>query len=261
VARGDVLAAAGERPALRPTYVIDAALELDRTRPPLEHGTRVQVHHGTREAAARVARLGGRFFQLRLEQPLLADAGDRLVVRQIAPPDTLGGGIVLDPAVRRHGTSNDVIVRLTRLARGEPPDPPADDAAASAPVKDGAPDAPAPLSTLALTTEARLRDAWLEPPLDSELDPGALAELRRSGDAVRVARNLHYHRDALAEIERRVTDVIEREGAITLARLRDELHTSRKFAQALLEHLDTARVTRRLEDDSRVLRRSSRAAS
>jgi selenocysteine-specific elongation factor len=70
---------------------------------------------------------------------------------------------------------------------------------------------------------------------------------------------MHYHPDALAEIERRVADVIEHEGSITLARLRDELHTSRKFAQALLEHLDSARVTRRLEDDKRVLRDSSGA--
>jgi selenocysteine-specific elongation factor len=53
--------------------------------------------------------------------------------------------------------------------------------------------------------------------------------------------------------------VIEHEGSITLARLRDELHTSRKFAQALLEHLDSARVTRRLADDKRVLRGSSGA--
>jgi selenocysteine-specific elongation factor len=43
---------------------------------------------------------------------------------------------------------------------------------------------------------------------------------------------------------------------VTLARLRDELSTSRKYAQALLEHLDAARVTRRLADDSRVLRGS-----
>jgi selenocysteine-specific elongation factor len=52
-----------------------------------------------------------------------------------------------------------------------------------------------------------------------------------------------------------VTAVIQAEGAITLARLRDELDTSRKYAQALLEHLDAARVTKRLPDDSRVLRR------
>jgi selenocysteine-specific elongation factor len=53
----------------------------------------------------------------------------------------------------------------------------------------------------------------------------------------------------------RVVAIVEAEGAVTLARLRDELGTSRKFAQALLEHLDAARVTRRLPDDRRVLRR------
>jgi selenocysteine-specific elongation factor len=52
--------------------------------------------------------------------------------------------------------------------------------------------------------------------------------------------------------------IVEAEGQITLARLRDELDTSRKFAQALLEHLDAARVTRRRPDDTRVLRRHAR---
>src|SRR2546423_1776123 len=85
--RGDVVSGRGA--PLAPTYVLDAALELDGGERPVEHGVRVQVHHGTREAPARLAELGGRFWQLRLEQPLLAEAGDRLLVRRIAPPDTL----------------------------------------------------------------------------------------------------------------------------------------------------------------------------
>jgi selenocysteine-specific elongation factor len=52
-----------------------------------------------------------------------------------------------------------------------------------------------------------------------------------------------------------VRAIVAAEGAITLARLRDELGTSRRYAQALLEHLDAERVTRRLPDDTRVLRR------
>ena len=48
-----------------------------------------------------------------------------------------------------------------------------------------------------------------------------------------------------------------RDGAVTLAGLRDELGTSRQFAQALLEHLDAERVTLRRPDDSRVLRRAA----
>jgi selenocysteine-specific elongation factor len=51
-----------------------------------------------------------------------------------------------------------------------------------------------------------------------------------------------------------VCRIIEQEQKVTLARLRDELGTSRKYAQALLEHLDAARITRRLPDDRRVLR-------
>jgi len=56
-------------------------------------------------------------------------------------------------------------------------------------------------------------------------------------------------------VRERVEAVIAAGGAITLARLRDELQTSRRYAQALLEHLDAERVTKLLPDDSRVLRR------
>jgi selenocysteine-specific elongation factor len=250
VARGDVVVAPDADVA--PGYVLDVALELaDGSR--LGHGDRVQVHHGTRESPARVAELGGRFWQVRCERPLVAARGDRLVLRSIAPPDTLGGGVVLDPRARKHGPSRDATARLTRLERGEPePSPPEQAPAAAA-----ADPSPAPLSAEAVALETRLREAWLEPPIESELGPGAadlLGALRAAGRAVRVGRQLHYHPDALAEIERRVVDVVEREGRITLARLRDELQTSRKFAQALLEHLDAARVTRRLPGDERVLR-------
>ncbi|HTN24440.1 MAG TPA: SelB C-terminal domain-containing protein, partial [Solirubrobacteraceae bacterium] len=95
-----------------------------------------------------------------------------------------------------------------------------------------------------------------EPPSLAELGDAAteLPALRAAGLAVRIGRDLHAHPDALAAVAARVTAIVEAEGAITLARLRDELQTSRRFAQALLEHLDAARVTKRLPDDSRVLR-------
>jgi selenocysteine-specific elongation factor len=68
---------------------------------------------------------------------------------------------------------------------------------------------------------------------------------------------MHAHPDSIAQVRAVVERVVVAEGSITLSRLRDELGTSRKYAQALLEHLDAARVTRRREDDSRVLRASS----
>ena len=52
-----------------------------------------------------------------------------------------------------------------------------------------------------------------------------------------------------------IATAAEHGGSITLAQLRDELGTSRKFAQALLEHLDSERVTIR-RGDEHVVRRA-----
>jgi len=288
VRRGDVLAA--EDPDLRPTYLIDAELTLLEREP--EPGERVQVHHGTREAPARLAWLGGDFWQLRLERPLIAIAGDRLVIRQIAPPATLGGGRVLDAHPRKHGPSRALLTRLQRLAAGEAGalaageagglaageagGPAAGEAAEATGVEVGeaarstaggsrgspppgaSPPAPPALSPSALALEQRLREAGHEPPLDAELDPDDLRALRQAGRAIRVSPTLHYHADVLADIRRRVIELAERHGgALTLAQLRDELRTSRKFAQALLEHFDSDKLTLR-RGDQHVLRRSAR---
>ncbi len=259
VARGDVLVAPGAE--LAPAWRLDAALEWRADDARAESGDRVQVHHGTREAPARLVALGGRFWQIRLEAPLVAFAGDRVVVRRIAPPDTLGGGTVLDAAPRRHGPTRDGLARLARLERGEP-DPPASPPDPRLAERPREPVGPAALSPAALALEARLKAAGLEPPLDSELDPAEAAELpalRAQGRAVRVGRAMHAHPDALGELEREVVAHLEDHGTIALGELRDRLGTSRKFAQALLEHLDAARVTRR-EGDVRVLRRRGGAS-
>ena len=71
---------------------------------------------------------------------------------------------------------------------------------------------------------------------------------------MRVARNLHFHPDPLAELEARVVAICQRDGQATIAGVRDELGGSRKVAQAVLEHLDRTKVTRR-EGDAHVLRR------
>jgi selenocysteine-specific elongation factor len=265
VARGDVLTSPGS--SLRPAHILDAALELDGARPRHE---RVQVHHGTRESAGRLVRLGGDCWQMRLERPLLAAAGDRLVVRSISPPDTIGGGLVLDPRARRHGPSAAVLERLERLRRGEDPAPPAalealapGAAEPAAGVGRGrAPSAPAvaghELSEQARVLERRLRSAGAEPPSEAELGAAAvhLAELRAAGRAVRVGRSMYAHADAVEQVGARVREMILADGSLTLAGLRDELGISRRYAQALLEHLDAARVTLRLADDRRVLRGS-----
>jgi selenocysteine-specific elongation factor len=255
VARGDVVVAAGGGAAARPvaSFRVDVALAWASPEARPDGGARVGVHHGTRESAARLAELGGRFFQLRLEQPIVPLRGDRLVIRSLAPPDTLGGGVVLDPAPRRHGPSRDLLARLAALERGEEP---VEEAPAEAPKREA--ELP-PLTPAAEAAEQTLREAGAAPPLDSELDRDALAVLRAHGRAVRLGPTMHVHPEALAVVQARLTAVIQREGSITLARARDELGTSRKYAQAYLEHLDAEHVTLR-RGDERVLRRGRASA-
>ncbi len=260
VGRGDVLASADS--GLAPTYRLDVSLSFADDEP--QHSERVQIHHGTRESPARLAWLGGPFWQVRLEQPLVPAARDRIVVRQIAPPDTLGGGIVLDAHPKRHGPSRELLARLERLARGEKMPDDIEERSKSAGARarggnSGKPVAPGRLPPSATALERRLKDAGFEPPLESDLDTDDLAALRSAGRAIRVSKSLHYHPDVLAEVRRRVLELAQRhQGHVTLAQLRDELGTSRKFAQALLEHLDSEKVTIRRGDLHHVRRLSAR---
>ncbi len=262
VSRGDVLASAGS--GLIPTFRLDASLSFANREP--EPGDRVQVHHGTRETPGRMAWLGGRFWQLRLEQSLVPAAGDRLVVRQIAPPDTLGGGIVLDAHPKRHGPSRALLARLERLERGEEVPDAAEERSKSAGAQPSGQDprkpvTPGRLPNSATALEKRYKEAGFEPPLDADVDAGDLAALRSVGRAVRVSKTLHYHQDVLAEVRRRVLELAERhDGSVTLGQLRDELGTSRKFAQALLEHLDSEKVTIRRGDAHHVRGLASRGS-
>jgi selenocysteine-specific elongation factor len=236
VGRGDVVV--GEDADLSAAWILDARLDLGGASVP----SRAQIHHGTRETPARIVERGEGRWQLRCERPLIASEGDRFVVRSIAPPGTLGGGVVLDPRARR-----------TRR-REEPETTPAP--------RPALPAEPRPLSASTLEIERRLREAADRPPRDTELGdaaPAALAELRDAGRVVRLDRGTHVHREALDAVAARVAEIVAAEGSITLAQLRDDLGTSRRYAQALLEALDSDRVTLRLPDDRRVLRRSASA--
>jgi len=234
--RGDVLVG-GDGP--RATFRLDVRLGCT---PP---EARVLVHHGTREALARAVHLGGDEWQLRLESPLVAAAGDRVVVRTVAPPDTLGGGVVVDAAPARHRQRP--VPSATQMAPAAIEDALGEERSA-----------PAPLTDAALAVEAGLLAAGHAPPLDSELDaaPADLAALRSQGRAVRVG-PMHFHPRVLEDVERQLLDLLEREERVGLARFRDELGTSRKYAQVLLEHFDAARVTLRVGDE-RVARRRVR---
>jgi selenocysteine-specific elongation factor len=354
VRRGDVLTDAA---ALRSTYLVDASVWLREGLAPLRRGVRVHLHHGARESPARLVPLERdaleagmpAFVQLRLERAIVAVAGDHLVLRQIAPPDTIGGGVVIDPDPRRHGPGEQYAQRLAALAGGDPLErlALALEEAPSGLVAEGADRArlerlaregrAAPAGTsgtrwfspgrLAVARTA-LADALDETgarpasrgalarragideqaavdllaelvadghartvghgyvaarrPTDAEdalsarilealatdgieprpvealaaalgvTQPEVLAALERlavEDGVVRVKPGLYYHQSGLEEARAQVLDICRRDGAVTIAGLRDTLGTSRKFAQALLEHFDSTRLTRRRGDE------------
>ncbi|MGO9790106.1 MAG: selenocysteine-specific translation elongation factor [Solirubrobacteraceae bacterium] len=148
VGRGDVLAdpAAG--------LVAGFRLDVQAGLPAALHDRqRLIVHHGTRESRARAVWLGERTWQLRLESPMVACEGDHVVLRRIAPPDTIGGAVVLDAAPRRRSRRSDRLdATLTAVARPQATQPP-----------------PAGRDERARGLEARVREAGL----------GSLAEVQR----------------------------------------------------------------------------------
>jgi selenocysteine-specific elongation factor len=106
VVRGGALVAPGAYPT---SYRLDVVLdELE----PISDGARLVAHLGTTHSPTRVVRVGERWAQLRLDEPVLAARGDRVVLRG---ETTLGGGRVLDPAPPRHRDP----ARMERLERGD----------------------------------------------------------------------------------------------------------------------------------------------
>ena len=65
--------------------------------------------------------------------------------------------------------------------------------------------------------------------------------------------NVVYAVDVYSDMVVRVSEFIGINGQITVADVRDLFNTSRKYAIALLDHMDQRRITRRI-GDARVLR-------
>ncbi|HEY2073947.1 MAG TPA: SelB C-terminal domain-containing protein, partial [Gaiellaceae bacterium] len=282
VRRGDALVAPG---AYQPTYRLDVALE-----PLADIPARVHVHHGTADVPARVARAGDRYAQLRLTAPVVAERGDRVVLRAAT---TVGGGVVLDAHPPRHAS----IERMEAVERGESlvyapvrangewvwseewldelraeleraidaadpldpgvPVPAAEWSKAVVPLlgleRRGAKlYRPGAVAELGARAEAA---AALEAQLGLEpvkVEDAALARfLEDDGRLVRVGDGYAVSREAYERARSVLVD------GITLAQFRDALGVGRKTAQMLLERFDADGVTRRV-GDTRVLRRRAR---
>ncbi|MBU4329680.1 MAG: selenocysteine-specific translation elongation factor [Acidobacteria bacterium] len=69
------------------------------------------------------------------------------------------------------------------------------------------------------------------------------------GTLLRIDPKVTYHRRTFEEIQKIILQFLGKHSSITIARLRDELKVSRKYGQAILEHLDETGVTRRVGDE------------
>jgi selenocysteine-specific elongation factor len=85
----------------------------------------------------------------------------------------------------------------------------------------------------------------------------AVALLVSQGELVSVGGDVLFEQEAFQTLRAAVETHIRDQGQVTVADLRDQFHTSRKYALALLEYLDRLRVTRRV-GDARVLAGGSR---
>jgi selenocysteine-specific elongation factor len=111
ISRGDTIVSAG---FFTPTKTLDAKLFLlKQASRVLKTGARIRFYNTTQEALGRITLLGANelapggetYVQIRLEQPVIIQHGDRYILRFYSPMETLGGGMVLNPHTRRHKQS------------------------------------------------------------------------------------------------------------------------------------------------------------
>ena len=92
----------------------------------------------------------------------------------------------------------------------------------------------------------------MRPDTDAAFDGDLLEYLEAQGLIVRLKGGVNLERRTFDDMLAETRTLLEAQERATRAEVRDRLGTSRKIAQAVLEHLDTSRVTRRV-GDARVL--------
>ena len=112
--------------------------------------------------------------------------------------------------------------------------------------------APVPAETPSVAVVA---EAAGLPPRDAQKIVDALV---RQGKLVRVGEDLYYPPDRLQALLDQLAGAMEAAGQMTLAEARDLLGTSRRYAQALLEHMDSEGLTLRVGEARRLRRRRRR---
>ncbi|MDI6865486.1 selenocysteine-specific translation elongation factor [Thermodesulfovibrio yellowstonii] len=102
IKRGDIVTVPGK---LKPSSFIEVKLELLKDVKPLKHGMPVHFYLTTSETVGKLKLFDKTevlpdeeaFAHIKLQDPIVAMAGDRFILRRFSPLETLGGGIVIDP--------------------------------------------------------------------------------------------------------------------------------------------------------------------
>ncbi|MCL2068977.1 MAG: selenocysteine-specific translation elongation factor, partial [Oscillospiraceae bacterium] len=121
ISRGDTLAAPGSMPE---TMMLDVKLRIipDSARV-IENGSRLHFYHGARESLCKLVLLdadrlepgGEGFAQLRFTENIAAKKADPFILRFYSPLETVGGGIILDPAPKRKKRNSEAVIQALSI--------------------------------------------------------------------------------------------------------------------------------------------------
>jgi selenocysteine-specific elongation factor len=81
-----------------------------------------------------------------------------------------------------------------------------------------------------------------------EMGEAIYSGLLEIGDLVAVSDEVVFRKSDYQRMVQQIREILQIKGQISLAEVRDQFHTSRRYAQALLEHLDTLGITIRSGD-------------
>lgn len=212
------------------TRDLDVRLRVLESSRPLAHGVRVRFHHGTRSTNARVRLTDGdelgagrsALARLKLEEPLVVLAGDRFVLRSMAPQVTIGGGTVLDASpTGRKPDANWLEALESKDARRIVPL-----ALARSPREGATTDELALISNLSPET------------LPSELEKAP--EIVKVGDLYALPSAVHEAREHLLASLRERTEQHPESPEITVAEARNATGLDTRLAEVVLEEMDGA---------------------
>ena len=95
---------------------------------------------------------------------------------------------------------------------------------------------------------ARLASNPFSPPTDFPIDPEIVNLLDDGGEVVKAGDSVVFSASAYSEMSARISDYLDANGEISVGGVRDMFGASRKYALALMDHLDRTGVTRRVGD-------------